>query len=147
MHPEHKAQWEIAFGKPIKRKKQSPANALTDAVMQYMKLLGCAVARINTTGIYDEAKGRYRTSGATKGVEDVTCTMPVFVQGHKIGVTVAVEVKIGRDKMSEDQEKRKDRLEKAGGHYIVAKTFDQFKEDIDELKRRYDTIAKDGADI
>lgn len=147
MHPEHKAQWEIAFGKPIKRKKQSPANALTDAVMEYMRLLGCAVARINTTGVYDEQAGRYRFSGATKGVEDVTCTMPVFVQGHKLGVTVAVEVKIGRDTMSEAQHKRKDNVERAGGYYIVAKTFDQFKQDVDTLRGKLGAVAKDGADI
>lgn len=138
MSDEQKEQWTKAFGNTErKKKKQSPANELTDSVMRYMKSVGCATARINTTGIYDERLGKYRYSGSTKGVEDVSCTMPVFVGGHKLGVTVAVEIKIGADRMSEDQRARKAAVEGAGGHYIVAKTFDQFKQDVDNLIYEY----------
>jgi hypothetical protein len=138
MTEEQKEQWDKAFGALDKvKKKQSPANALTDAVIKYMKALNCATARINTTGIYDQKLGKYRYSGSTKGVEDVTCTMPVFINGQKMGVTIAVEVKIGKDKMSEDQKARKEAVETAGGHYVVAKTFDQFKIDIDNIVYEY----------
>lgn len=146
MTQEQREQWEAAFGN-LPKKKQSPANALTDAVMTYMRSLGCAVARINTTGIYDQRLGKWRISGSTKGVEDVTCTMPVQFNGLKIGVTISVEVKIGKDKMSEDQKLRKENIENAGGHYVVAKTFDQFKQDIDNIVYHYGEVTKGRSSI
>lgn len=141
MTDDQKELWLKAFGKPGK-KKASPANQLTDAVMRYMRSLRCAVARINTTGIYDQELGRYRFSGSTNGVEDVSGTLPITIQGLKIGLTVAVEIKIGKDRLSEDQIKRKENIEKAGGHYIVAKTFDQFKKEFDQIVHQYDYVAK-----
>lgn len=141
MTDEQKAQWQMAFGN-LPKKKSSPANELTSAVMKYMRLLKCAVARINTTGIYDENLGKYRYSGSTNGVEDVNCVLPVYVGGLKLGVTVAVEIKVGRDKMRPEQLERKEHVENAGGHYIIAKTFDQFKKDIDQIIHQYEYIAK-----
>lgn len=141
MSPEQKAQWEQAFGN-LPKKKSTPANELTSSVMKYMKSLRCAVARINTTGIYDEKLGRYRFSGSTNGVEDVNCVMPVNISGLKVGVTVAVEIKVGKDKMRPEQLERKENVEKAGGHYIVAKTFDQFKEEFDKIRHQYEYVAK-----
>lgn len=146
MTQEQKDQWEAAFGN-LPKKKQSPANALTDAVMTYMRSLGCAVARINTTGIYDEKLGKYRYSGSTKGVEDVNCVYPVRIGDIKIGTTIAVEVKIGKDRMSEDQKLRKENIEKAGGHYVVASTFDQFKQDVDKIIFQYGEVAKRSSSI
>lgn len=141
MTPEQKAQWEAAFGN-LPKKKKSPTNELTSAIMKYMRSLRCAVARINTTGIYDEKIGKYRYSGSTNGVEDVNCILPVNIAGMKVGVTVAVEIKTGKDRMRDEQLERKENVEKAGGHYIIAKTFDQFKNEIDEIVHKYEYIAK-----
>lgn len=142
MPQEQKDLWEKAFGNLDKRKKkQSPANALTDAVIRYLSTYGCATARINTTGIYDENLGRYRFSGSTKGVEDISCILPVIINGRKFGIAIAVEIKIGKDRLSDDQKLRRDKVEAAGGHYIVAKTFDEFKETIDSIIDEYRKIA------
>lgn len=143
MTEEQRSQWEMAFGNlSNKKKKQSPTNALTDAVRKYCELKGCSTARINVMGIYDEQKGKYRTSGATRGVEDIDVTLPVYIQGIKIGVKVAVEIKYGKDKQSEDQKKREEKLMEAGAHYIIAKTFDQFKEDFDSIIEHYGKITQ-----
>lgn len=130
MLPEQKMQWEMAFGNLPKKKKSSPANQLTSDIMDYLLDWGCAVARINTTGIYDEKLGRYRKSGSTNGVEDINCTYPLNIKETTIGLAIAIEVKIGKDKMSDDQIKRKQRIESAGGIYIVAKEMEQFKIDL-----------------
>lgn len=132
---QEQAMKAFSGGKP---KKQSPANALTDAIRNYCKLLGCATARINVMGIFDKEKGSFRTSGSTKGVEDNDITLPVYIFSVKVGVKVAVEVKIGKDKQSEDQKKRQAEIERAGGHYIIAKTFDEFKQDFDKIKHYYE---------
>lgn len=122
-----------------KKKKQSPANSLTDAVIIYCASLGCATARINVMGIFDKTTGKYRTSGSTKGVEDIDITLPVYVSSFKIGVKVAVEVKIGRDAQSKDQVLRQSKLTQTGAHYIIAKTFDTFKQDFDRVRELYET--------
>jgi len=137
MPEEQKAQWEKAFGNLPKKKKSSPANQLTSDIMEYLSEYNCATARINTTGIYDEKLGRYRKSGSTNGVEDINCTYPLSVKGITIGLTIAIEVKIGKDKMSDDQIKRKQRIELAGGIYIVAKEFEQFKADLENNLTKY----------
>ena len=137
MSQEQKMQWEMAFGNLPKKKKSSPANQLTSDIMDYLFYLGCATARINTTGIYDEKLGRYRKSGSTNGVEDINCTYPLDVKGTTVGLTVAIEVKIGKDKMSDDQIKRKQRIELAGGIYIVAKEMKQFKIDLQNNLIKY----------
>ena len=141
MPEEQKAQWEAAFGNLPKKKKSSPANQLTSDIMDYLLDLECAVARINTTGIYDEKLGRYRKSGSTNGVEDINCTYPLKFKGITIGLTLAIEVKIGKDKMSDDQIKRKQRIELAGGIYIVAKEMEQFKTDLQNNLIKYKWLS------
>jgi hypothetical protein len=139
MQPEQASMWEAAFGSlsSKKSKKQSPANKLTDAIMSYVKLQKCAAARINTTGIYDESIGKYRFSGSTKGVEDISCVLPININNHKIGIAIAIEIKIGKDRMSEHQKQRQENVVSAGGHYIVAKTFDDFKIEFDNIVAHY----------
>ena len=43
------------------------------------------------------------------------------------GKTLAIEVKVNRDKMSEAQLKVKAEIEAAGGIYFIAKSFDDFE--------------------
>ena len=137
MTEEQQSLWKKAFDNPRKKKSQSGANALTEAVITYCRAIGCATARINTTGIYDEKLQRYRFSGATKGVEDIDVTLPVVINGKKVGLKIAVEVKYGKDRQSEDQKKRQEALNKSGAYYIIAKTFDEFKKDIDNIVYSY----------
>ena len=120
-----------------KKKKVSPANSLTDAIRDYCHLLGCATARINTTGIYDQALGKYRFAGSTKGVEDIDVSLPVIIHSVPACIKIAVEVKIGKDRQREDQIIRQSKLEKAGAHYIIAKTFNEFKQDFDSIILHY----------
>ena len=58
-----------AFPEKKKKTKQSPANALTDAIIKYVRLCGGAAARVNVMGIYDQSTGKYRTSGSTKAMK------------------------------------------------------------------------------
>lgn len=114
-------------------KKQSPTNALTDAIIEYAKLNSCAAYRLNSTGIYDERinpkTGReigYRQSGQKKGLPDVIIIMR--------GMFLGVEVKGTKgDVVSIHQTKRMDEIIKAGGAYFVAKNFDNFKTFLDDL--------------
>lgn len=121
-----------------KEKKQSPSNSLTDAIITYVKLNKSSARRVNTTGTYVEAKfnergvqlkgtGAYRKSGMKKGFEDISCIVA------PTGRYLAVEVKIGADKLRDEQIERKAEVERCGGLYFVAKNFDDFKIYFDKL--------------
>lgn len=130
------AQWNRAF--PSKKiHKQSPTNALTKAIRDYTTLLGCATARVNTTGNFNHDKQIFVTSGATNGYEDIDIILPIVINGLRLGLKVAVEVKVGKDRHRPEQKVRMEAVRKAGGIYIIAKTFDQFKVDFDKLITLY----------
>ena len=117
---EEQARISGYFGRPNpNKKKQSPANALTDAVITYIKLKGGIAYRINNMGVYDAKLGKFRTSGTKKGIPDI-------IGIHK-GRFISVEIKIGTDRQSDDQKLREQEIIKAGGCYYIAKDFDSFK--------------------
>ncbi len=108
------------------------ANGLTRMVMDWIKFNKGQSERINVTGRFIKAKmitdvvGFKRQVGndkwikgqGTKGSADISATIQ--------GKSVKIEVKIGKDKMSEDQVKYQEAIEKAGGIYYIAKDFDSF---------------------
>ena len=109
------------------------ANGLTRCIIDFLKLSGHYAERINTTGIYREGKtfkdvvgftritpGMWTPGGATPGSSDISAVI------H--GKAVKVEVKIGKDRMSEAQVKYKEKVEAAGAVYYVARSFTEFYE-------------------
>jgi hypothetical protein len=110
------------------------ANSLTKCIVDFINLSGYQAERINTMGVYREAKkheqfdgnfktlvkGTYTPSTSTKGSADISSTI--------YGRSVKIEVKYGKDRMSESQQRYKEDIEKAGGVYFVARTFDEFLE-------------------
>ena len=95
------------------------ANGLTGCVVKYITLRGGFCSRLNNTGIFDKRLGRYRPGTSRKGLPDVMATSE--------GKSLMVEVKIGRDKMSESQKKIRDEQNRSGGFYFVAHSFTDFK--------------------
>jgi len=94
------------------------ASGLTQSIIAWLKLNGHFAARVNVTGIYDVRLGKYRRSGARKGMADISAVVK--------GRHVSIEVKTGRDRMRPDQLKVKSEVEAAGGVYIVVSSFDDF---------------------
>lgn len=125
--------------------KDNSANELTKAIIKFLIMSGWQAERINTMGVYREAKkvqdmdgitrvvgkGKYTPSGSTKGSADISATI--------YGRSVKIEVKYGRDVQSEAQKKYQLAIEAAGGIYIIAREFDTFIEWYDsflsELKK------------
>lgn len=137
LDPERQDQFSKAFPE-AKPKKKSPANALTSAIIKYVTSIGGAARKINNGGTYSVAKGTFLQGTISRGTEDITCTMPIMYYGMRLGLHVGVEVKIGKDRQSEFQKEREAELHRAGGVYIIAKTFDQFKQDWDSIKYKYE---------
>ena len=98
-----------------KRKKQSPTNELTKAVLKLVRSKPqCFAWRVNSTGVV--RNGQYTYSGATSGVPDVEACIA--------GKYVGFEIKVGRDKMRESQIKFKEKITEANGVYVIVKEID-----------------------
>lgn len=120
---------------PPQKFKQNNANAVTRAIIAWVRLNGYQAERISVTGrMIDQRKtfkdvlGNTRQIGSVKwlkssmqrGSADISCTIR--------GRSVKVEVKFGRDRQSEDQKVYQKQVEQAGGIYLTVGSFDEFYE-------------------
>lgn len=110
-------------GEPLRGKwEDQTANGLTRAIVDYLTYIGGNFTRVNTMGTprKDPRTGKMFWSKSTtqKGTADIV--------GVYRGKYVAVEVKIGADRQSKDQQAEQKRVESSGGVYIVAKSFEDF---------------------
>lgn len=96
------------------------ANGLTRCIIDWITYNGGDAMRINTTGTMRKINGamKWTRSGMRKGTADI----------HAIigGKAVSIEIKIGRDRMSTYQHKERERIERAGGMYFVARSMTEF---------------------
>ena|SRR3990167_8451634 len=95
----------------------SAAAELTNQIIDFVYRKGGYSWRSSSVGIYDQQKRAYRTS-AKKGVADV---LAVFK-----GRFIAIEVKIGKDRLSPEQEGFILSVNHAGGKAFVVHDFDEF---------------------
>ena len=115
----------------------STANGLTRCICDFLNYSDHQAERINTMGVA-------RTKRATCGkIVGVTWTKSTSTPGSAdisatiYGKSVKIEVKIGKDRMSEAQKRYQENIERAGGIYYVAKTFDNFVEWYDIFSQNY----------
>ena len=101
------------------------ANALTKCITAYLRLKGAFCSRLNNTGIFDTHLMKFRPGTSRKGLPDVIAT-------HH-GKSLFIEVKAGRDRMSEHQERIKEEQTRSGGIYYTARNFHDFKHWFDSL--------------
>jgi len=97
----------------------SPANDLTNQVINHIYLAGGFSYRSSSVGVFDTKRMHFRAA-AKKGVADVI--------GCFKGRFIAVEIKIGTDRLSDEQEGFMRNIEHVGGKAIVAKDLEGFKE-------------------
>lgn len=101
------------------------ANNLTKCITTFMRLKGAFSSRLNNTGIFDKHLMRYRPGTSRKGLPDILATYQ--------GKSIFIEVKAGKDRMSEAQEKIRDEQTTSGGLYFVAHNFTEFKQWFDNI--------------
>lgn len=98
----------------IKPYTDKTANGLTNCIIDWFKFHGGDANRINTQGQLRKVNcGMKWTHGGTrKGTADI----------HAIykGRHISIEIKIGKDRVSDSQLLEKSRVEKAGGFYFIA---------------------------
>jgi hypothetical protein len=95
------------------------ANGLTGCIVKYITLCGGFASRISNQGTYNQRLRKYIPGTSKRGLADVMATYR--------GLSLHIEVKHGRDKLSEAQKKIQTEVDQAGGIYYVARDFTEFK--------------------
>jgi hypothetical protein len=71
--------------------------------------------------------GFSKEKNTRKGVADIVAIVSKNVSGEKVGIHVEIEIKIGSDKISPDQEKHAFAVTHCGGYYFLVYDFEVFK--------------------
>jgi len=95
----------------------SAATELTNKVIDLIYRFNGYAWRAESSGIFDKNLGGYRTA-PKKGVADVLACYR--------GRLIAVEIKIGKDSLSDEQDGFLKNIIAAGGLAVVAKDFEEF---------------------
>jgi hypothetical protein len=121
------------FARPPANCKESGANDLTRLVVSWINLNGYQSERISTTGrildgtkIVSDVLGRKRTIGSAKYIPGTSTKGSADVSSTIQGISVKIEVKWQKDTQSEHQKTYQNAVQKAGGIYYIAQTFDDF---------------------
>lgn len=108
---------------PKKVIKNVSANDLTKHVLKILDLKGFKAWRNNTTGVYDPTKKIFRRNPALlKGVPDV------LGYHKKTALFICVEVKSGKDKLSQEQINFLNDVKLSGGLQFVIHNMDDIEE-------------------
>lgn len=119
--------------RPQSKFSDKTANQLTNCILKWLELHNCWATRINTTGRYLQGEqyvdvlghkkqlpGKWIPGTTRHGTADIHA---VIASRH-----VSIEIKIGRDRMSDAQHKTREAIEQSGGVFWVVTSFDQFME-------------------
>ncbi len=108
------------------------ANGLTKCVVKYVTLLGGFATRVTTTGQM-RATGKTEVSaGQMKWVYGTTRRGTPDILGVLNGKQLAVEVKIGKDRLSPAQIEVQQQISAGGGYYFIARDFESVYKWINE---------------
>ena len=107
------------------------ANGLTQFVVNFLDWSGCYGNRINTMGRVIKAGRDIKTINGTIKAKTVmikgsTKRGTADVQAVINGRSLALEIKVGKDRMSEAQLKQQQAVQQAGGYYYVIRDVDTF---------------------
>lgn len=106
------------FAIPRRRFSDKTANDLTKAIIRYVDLMGGYATRIQSQGQYNDRLKRWTKGTTRKGTADIHAVVN--------GLHLSIEVKIGRDRMSQAQRQTAEQISRAGGRYFVAGDFQSF---------------------
>lgn len=106
------------YARPKPKYSTTDANGLTKAIIDFIDLSGGWATRISVEGRYIESLGKRIPSSVKKGTADIHA---VYKGKH-----LSIEVKIGKDRQSDEQKAVEKSITSAGGHYFIAKTFEDF---------------------
>lgn len=113
---------------PPTKYNQSTANGLTKCIVDFILFNGLYAERISV--VSRQVNGKFIVSSMQRGTADISA----IIWGGK---SLKIEVKIGKDRQSEDQKKYQNQIEASGALYYIAKDFDSFFEYFQAIKKAH----------
>jgi|GEM_PF-6437265 len=114
--------------KPAPRRNTAPTSALTNAIRDLLTMLGCEIWRHNNAGVYDNQKKVWRANSSRVGLPD---TLGFY---RATGHIVAVEVKYGKDTLSDEQRDFLALVRAAGGFACEGRDVEQVRREFNQWK-------------
>ena len=118
---------------PIPKYSDITANGLTKCVIDFLNYSGHQAERISSMGrMIDKRKdsidvmGNKRVIGSMQYIKGTSTNGTADISSIINGKSVKIEIKIGADRQSKAQKDYQIATEKAGGIYLITKTFDEF---------------------
>lgn len=98
------------------------ANLLKRLIISDLNNCGHLAWNNNTVGVYDPKRKIYRKNKDRSAIgsgDIIACINGKYVE---------IEIKIGRDKQSPAQQMHETRVLKAGGRYVIVKSYEDYKQ-------------------
>jgi hypothetical protein len=108
---------------------------LQTVILEYLRALGVACWRVNTTGV-PNGRGGLRTNREMRGMADISLILPV----NNLGVSVWLEVKTDKGKQSEHQKTFQRQVEAARGFYFVVRSIEDVQKAIQTIKGKNGSV-------
>ena len=108
------------YARPNISYKTNSANGLTQAIIDFIDFSGGWATRVSVEGRYIESLGKRIPSSVKKGTPDI-------IASYK-GCFLGIEVKVGKDSMSENQLNVRRAIINSQGFHFVATDFENFYE-------------------
>lgn len=109
------------------------SNDLTRCILDFLKFKGQQGERIACTGHYlDQSKlvtdtlGFTRRIGSGKWIKGSMQPGTADISATIQGLSVKIEIKIGKDRQSQKQHEYQNQVKKSGGKYIIVTSFQNF---------------------
>lgn len=109
------------------------ANGLTRCILDFLRFSGNQGERISNTGrVLDNSRvvadvlGTQRRIGSMTWIPGTGAAGTADLSAIIKGISVKIEIKIGRDVMSAAQERYRDQVIRAGGQYWLCHNMDEF---------------------
>jgi len=118
---------------PRPKYRERTANQLTQSVIAFIKLTGGQAERISVSGrtidhrqTFTDVLGHQRSIGTLQWIPGTMTRGSADISATIAGRSVKIEIKIGKDRMSDAQRRYQHDIEAAGGIYLTAKDFQGF---------------------
>jgi hypothetical protein len=114
-------------------------SGLIQCIKDYINLTGGQAERINPRGRridkrkqFTDVIGNRREIGSVKYIPTTMRKGTADISATIKGLSVKIEVKIGSDRQSKDQKAYQAEIERAGGIYMIVRSFDDFLEKLEK---------------
>jgi hypothetical protein len=115
--------------KPRKTRNTKPTNSLTTAIISWLQLQRCKAWRQNNAPVYDTVRGCFRKGSTVDGISDV------MGYHRPTGRVLAVEVKVGKDTLTDEQREFLEDVRDAGGFACEGRSLEQVQAEFIQWKQ------------